>query len=194
METRHTLLQRACQPDNNEAWDEFVFYYQKFIYYLLNRIGVGSNDIDDLAQEILLELWKSLPTYKKEKAKFRTWLSAIVRHQAGRYLSRKIRQQKVISASEHERVEFNAVDAANNEFEEMVNEEWGIYISNLAMKNVEKVYRGHAIEVFNMSIKGKSVESIANELGITTNTVYTLKRRVKSRLLKEIQHLKANLE
>lgn len=187
-------MERACQPGNNEAWDEFVFYYRRFIFYLLNRIGVRPDDIDDLSQDILIELWKSLPTYKKEKAKFRTWLSAIVRHQAGRYLAKRIRRDKLVTTTEKDHLEATAADLATDEFEEMVNKEWGIYLSNLAMTNVEKVYRGNAIQVFKMSIKGMKVEAIAEELGVTVNTVYTLKRRVKSRLLKEVQNLKTNLE
>ena len=67
--TRHTLIQRAQNSRDNETWEEFVDSYKKFIFYMLNQMQVPQNLIDDLAQEILLNLWSKLELYAKEKGK-----------------------------------------------------------------------------------------------------------------------------
>ena len=62
------------------------------------------------------------------------------------------------------------------------------------MERAKMVFSGNAIEVFQLSLKGKDVEEIAIQLHIKTNTVYTLKHRVKTVILKEIKQLKHDLE
>ncbi|MDB4570793.1 helix-turn-helix domain-containing protein, partial [Akkermansiaceae bacterium] len=57
-----------------------------------------------------------------------------------------------------------------------------------------EAFSGNAVEVFTMSLSGHSVENTAKQLGIKTNTVYILKHRVKTMLLREIQILKRDLE
>ena len=70
--TRLTLLQRAQNPDDDQAWEDFTRYYHKFVMVILHQMGVNENDKNDLAQEVLLSLWKSLPKFDfdSSRAKF----------------------------------------------------------------------------------------------------------------------------
>ena len=45
-----------------------------------------------------------------------------------------------------------------------------------------------------MSLTAATAEEIAEKLDIKVQSVYNLKNRVKGRLIKEIQHLRAELE
>ena len=76
----------------------------------------------------------------------------------------------------------------------MAEREWRVYITNLAMANIEQFFSGKAIEVFKLSIKGKSTQEISEELEIKMDTVYILKNRVKKRLTEEIKQLKVQFE
>ena len=58
--TRQSLLIRAKDPTDEEAWAEFVKYYEKFIFHLLHRLNINADDFNDLVQEVLIKLWKSL--------------------------------------------------------------------------------------------------------------------------------------
>ena len=75
--TRQSLLSRVKDPNDEDAWEDFVRYYEKFIFHLLHQMKINTDDFDDMVQEILLKLWKSLRTYDREKAKFRTWLASV---------------------------------------------------------------------------------------------------------------------
>ena len=54
-QTRHTLLQRACDVQDERAWAEFVQNYRRFILYILHQVGVAADDVEDVTQQILLE-------------------------------------------------------------------------------------------------------------------------------------------
>ena len=62
--TQQTLIQRAQNPDDASAWDDFVKYYETFIKMVLNKSNVPFSDVDDLVQDILLKVWKGLPGYE----------------------------------------------------------------------------------------------------------------------------------
>ena len=75
-----------------------------------------------------------------------------------------------------------------------MEEEWQQYVVDLALDRAREAFSGNAVEVFTLSLGGHPVEDIAKQLGIKTNTVYILKHRVKTMLLREIQILKRDLE
>ncbi len=80
--TRQTLLQRAQNPDDEGAWEDFVFYYRDFIQVIIYKLKFSGKDTDDLTQVILLNLWKDLKTYDKNNASFRNWLGRVINNAA----------------------------------------------------------------------------------------------------------------
>ncbi|VGO19413.1 RNA polymerase sigma factor [Pontiella sulfatireligans] len=195
-ETRQTLLMRAKNQNDHAAWEEFVAYYRDFIYMVLHQMNLYSIDIDDLAQEILIKIWKSLPNhiYDKDRARFRTWLSRLIRNQVLDYIrATQRRTRKHTAAAEDDAVGSMSV-ITEPDVEKIIQQEWEVYIVQLALKNVSSLFSERAIEAFSMSIDGKSTEQIAKHLGVKPNSVVKLKNRVKERLVKEIHHLRNELE
>lgn len=191
-QTRQTLIQRAKDQSDEEAWKEFISFYKMFIYYLLNRMNVSLNEMDDLVQEILLTLWKKLESYESSKAKFRTWLSTVIRNTTINYLKQN-------SSYKTRKEEFkSSLDAMNSysepEMDKIVEREWKVYLTNLAMERIKKVFSGHALEAFKSGMEGISAEDVADKLGITVDSVYTLRGRVKKRFVREIRFLMDELE
>lgn len=78
-QTSYTLLQRACDLGDDQAWEEFVQHYRRFILYILHRMGVAERDVEDLSQQILVALTRDLPGYDSSRTRFRTWLSVVIR-------------------------------------------------------------------------------------------------------------------
>ena len=71
--------------------------------------------------------------------------------------------------------------------------EWENYIANLALKRVKTSFSGKAMDVFEMTRTGKSLEEIATTLDIKTDSVYRLKNRVIKQLKKEVNLLRHDL-
>ena len=193
--TRLTLIERARNPLDESAWEDFVTYYYDFIKAVLFNMSINSNDVEDLVQVILLALWKSLPEmkYEKGKARFRTWLSKIIKFKAIDYIRKSVRNQnkqtKIIN--EAELIEENLL---GTELETMIMEEWRVYVVETAIKRISCHFSSNALQAFTRSMKGEPTAIIAQDLGIKNNSVIKLRNRFKQRLSEEIEDLKWQYE
>src|SRR5215471_3760825 len=77
--TRQSLLLRA-QGGDEGAWKDLTALYRPLIVGWLPRQGVPVSDHDDLSQDILLAVVRSLPTFRHSgnRGAFRSWLRTIV--------------------------------------------------------------------------------------------------------------------
>ncbi|WDE97577.1 sigma-70 family RNA polymerase sigma factor [Lentisphaera profundi] len=180
--TRQSLLMRACDGDDLKAWEEFLEFYRNFIYFLLRKMNINVNDIDDLYQRITMHLWKSLPKYDNSKGKFRSWLSTVARNEVLNYFR----------SNKNKKLEFTAEEPIiidEPHIDEIIEKEWENFILQTALKNLESVFSGQAIEVFKLSLEGNSHHQISEKTEIKIDSVKVLKSRVKSRCVEEIKRL-----
>ena len=167
--TRKTLIDRLRSKSDDDSWQVFSDTYQKYIYVVIRRMNIQHAEAEDLVQEVLIKVWNKLGDfdYNPGKSKFRSWLNTVIRNNVLNYIkSRKSYSQK----------------------------EWENYIANLALERIKHHFSGKAIEVFEMSLGGASVQEIAAKLDIKENTAYRLKNRVKSKIVEEIEQLRYDLE
>jgi RNA polymerase sigma factor (sigma-70 family) len=191
-QTRYTLLQRACDLNDEQAWAELEKHYRRFIYYILNGMGIEADDIDDVTQQIMISLTKDLSGYDRSRGHFRTWLGTVIRNAALTHFRNKRNRQKCIERFiENQDPDINIQIP---EIDKRIEREWAAYVSNLAMERVQEVFTGQAIEVFKLGLDGLSAEEIAKKTGLSVASVYTLKKRVKRRLYLEIRATVAELE
>ena len=190
--TSYTLLSRAIDLNDQSAWNELHSRYEKFIYYILREINVPDNDLDDLCQQVMVNLMKSLKSYDRSKAKFRTWMKRIIKNIAYMHYRKVYAHNNKIDALTAEQSSNQHV--IESEFEKLIDEEWENYITTLAMDKIQSTYKGNGIEVFQRTLAGESVAQISEDLSIAETTVYTLRQRVKKSLLQEIRHLIQELE
>ncbi|MGJ8645081.1 MAG: RNA polymerase sigma factor [Luteolibacter sp.] len=177
---------------DEEAWEEFVKRYNQFILCVLNQLGVAHDDLEDLAQQTLIALTGDLHRFDRDRAKFRTWLSTIVRNKANSYFRKQYSLKRCIDKVSNEQVDFGEVELP--EIESILEMEWAAYVAGEAMKSVKEVFHGQAIEVYELSLDGCTASEIAEKTHLTVASVYTLKKRVKKRLYLEIRKLASELE
>ena len=191
--TRHTLLRRACDPADAVAWDEFVGQYRRFIFYILQQVGIPQRDIEDVAQQILVTLTKKLNSYDRSRSKFRTWFGAVIRHAAFAHLE-KLEKNEVRMRSFGEELHFENRGDAPPELDKVIEREWTTYISTLAMERVRAVFEGQAVEVLELTLDGLSGAEIAERTGLSIPSIYTLRKRAKKRLYLEVRAITEELE
>ena len=189
--TRQSLLMRAKDPTDDRAWEDFVRYYERFIFHLLHRMNIKTDDFNNLVQEILIKLWKNLGSYDQEKGKFRTWLARVVRNTVYDFFRQEQRQH--FSKEDKQDVAAHLY-RSEDEFETMIEKEWIAHLSGLALDRLKKVFSGKAVDVFMMSLSGIATQEIAKRLELKVATVYTLRNRVRARYIKEIHALIEQLE
>ena len=75
------------------------------------------------------------------------------------------------------------------EIDNIIELEWKSHVSKLAFENVQKIFSGKAIDVFQLSTKGYTNQVISEKLDIKLDTVKVLKSRVKSRYIVELKKI-----
>lgn len=190
--TCHTLIHRSFDLNDSQAWDELVAHYRKFIYYVLQKLNVSPNDIDDIFQQILIQLSKELSSYDSSKGRFRTWLSTVIRNTAYMHFRKQKTKETHLNAFS-EMVQSDSSEKSN-EIETYIEHEWTQYVMGEAMDRVQNTFKGQAVEVFKLSLTGVKASDIAQQTGLTTSSVYTLTKRVKRRLYMEVRAIVADLE
>lgn len=192
LHTNYTLLERAIDLGDDAAWQELIAQYRRFIPYVLRGMGVPVDDVDDLTQQILVRLSQNIHKYDRERARFRTWLSTMIRNMALNFFDKE--RRNMASPSELDVSEVGTGIPSAAELDTLVEREWEAYISTVAMERVREAFKGRAVEVFELMLDGMAAGDVAQRTGLTVSTVYTLNKRVKQRLYIEIRALIQELE
>ena len=154
-------------------------------------MNINENDFDDLVQEVLLRLWKKLGTYNPDEGRFRSWLARVIRNLVLDYLDSDSRRKRKHELAEQESYIYTV---PQSEQEKMIEKEWKLYLTNLALDNMRKVFSGNAVDVLALSFKGMSNDQISEKLKIKPASVRVLKSRVHSRFIEEVKRLIRDLE
>ena len=165
--------------------------YRKFIYYMLHRMGVGHNDIEELTQQVMVTLTVKLKQYKRERGKFRSWLRVVVKNEVLGNLRKYKSQARTLERYSNE-VEVH--EEGSSELDQIIVEEWERLLYTQAMERVKGQASQNAIKVFVLTREGLSVEEISEQVGVTVNSVYSLRKIVKQQLVQEVKNLKQELE
>jgi RNA polymerase sigma-70 factor (ECF subfamily) len=189
-QTRQTLLIRVQSGSDDQAWEEFVASYRLFIFHVLHRMNIKGHDFDDLVQDTLIKLYEKLETYDPTKAKFRSWLSAVIRNLVlNHYRSKKLKNEKVQHVDDLELVTEKTGVQSLSEVDRLIEREWKMHISSLALEELKGHFSKNAIDVFKMSLDGCTGDEISTKLKISNASVKVLKSRVKSRYIEEVKRL-----
>ena len=158
-------------------------------------MNISEYDSEDLLQQVLITLWSKLPeTDLKQIKRFRSWVAAIAKNCVIDFIRKRTREAKRLeTAALDETISYlNAIRLP--EVDSIAEKEWKLHVTNLAFKNIESLFSGHALEVFQLSLQGVETCEIATRLGLKERSVYQLKGRVKIRLIDEIERLRSELE
>jgi len=191
--TRHSLISKARSLHDEGAWENLLGYYEPFITKILIRMGFRDADLKDVRQQVSLKLWKGIGSYQRgeHQARFRNWLSTLIRNTAIDWIRSQHRhgRESTLQPDDEERI-----DPEKSGIENVIEQEWQRHVVSLALENLKQVFSGKALQVFALTLKGESVDSIATILDLRKESVYVLKTRVKTRVSQEIARLRIELE
>jgi RNA polymerase sigma factor (sigma-70 family) len=192
--TRHTLLQKLQLSEGDEYWSEFVSSYEGYIYLVIRNMGVDPATCEDLLQDVLVKLWKSLSSFKyeKEKCRFRTWLCVIIRNTVYNYFQSKANRNKQQNVN-YDEVAESIKMITQPEIDKIAEVEWKSFLSNKAWDSIKDDFSPKAVQVFEASLDEDDTKVLSERFGISTNVVRVYKSRIRSVLLKEITRLNFEL-
>ena len=187
--TRLTLLQRLTTGQDEQSWMEFSDIYRGYLYAICRNMEVPAHEIEDIIQDVLLSVWKSLPgfTYDPEKGRFSGWLSRVT---ANRVKSLRLSD---VRRKNRELKSHNDQDSDDPEIYDKFEKSWIEFITEKAWENIKNKLSDKMRNVFEMYMEGRKIKEIAESLDFNENTVSVYKKRVATALRKEIQRLEAEL-
>lgn len=185
--THITLLQRlsskrGADPD---SWTAFCDRYGDLIRGYARRRGLQPADCDDVVQDVLLALTKSLPgfTYDPSKGRFRAYLHTMVAHAIQRRWFQK-RGERPLDDSAASFIS----DGGDGDGEAQWESEWRQHHLRVAMKTIAAEFNAADRAAFEAyAIEGRDVQATARELEMTPEQVYQAKSRILRRLGEVVQ-------
>ncbi|MFP4288458.1 MAG: RNA polymerase sigma factor [Bacteroidales bacterium] len=141
------------------------------ILYKIGRAYADQEDFEDLYQEMLINLWKSLPNFRGD-SKLSTWIYRVTLNTALTYKRNKRRKHS-------ESVDFeNFLNTWSANDEDAGVREREIQRLYFAIKQLKKEERS----VILLYLDEKSYEEMADILGLTTSNVGVKINRIKKKL------------
>lgn len=194
--TRHTLLDRIKNPNDADAWQEFIDFYKAYIYVIIRSMNIKPDDAEDILQQICLKLWKNLPTHQHDpkQARFRAWVSTISKNTVISFIrAQETRAQKLDQLKQKEELDY-LKSIKIPEIDQIAQKEWESFLTNTALSNLEEHFTPNAIQAFQKHLQGQEPADIAKQLSVSRDSVYKYISRVKLRFIEEIHTLKQELD
>jgi len=145
--------------------------YRGMLYKVCRMYCFTEHDRQDLFQEIIIQLWRSYPSFRGE-AKFSTWLYRIALNTAISGL-RKQRRQIVLTDPESLPVELQDIQYSAEKEEQLQQ----LYAAINRLTEVEKA-------LTMLYLEDKSYQEMEEILGISQNNLRVKMNRIKEKLRK----------
>jgi RNA polymerase sigma factor (sigma-70 family) len=153
-----------------EAFMKLIQQHQRIIFKICNAYCKNQDDREDLAQEMIYQLWKSLSHFNPDN-KFSTWMYRVALNVAISFYRKERKAGPRIPLTEH-LIEVEDTSEAWSEVEENISH-LQRFISQL--KELDRA-------LMILYLEEKSYKEIAEILGITETNVATKLSRIKDKL------------
>jgi RNA polymerase sigma factor (sigma-70 family) len=191
--TRASLLVRLRDPNDADAWTEFMRLYASVIYGFARKRGLQDADAADLMQEVLRSVSNAIGRldYDPRRGTFRGWLFSITRNKVFNFLEASRRHARGTGDSAaHRRLEEQPGREAD---EDDWDREYDRKVFSWAANRVKKEFQPSTWQAFWMTaVDGRNATEVGGQLGLSPGAVYVAKSRVLARLREEISELGAS--
>jgi RNA polymerase sigma-70 factor (ECF subfamily) len=181
--TRASLLLRLRDPQDGEAWRQFVDLYAPLVYGYARKRGLQDADAADLCQDVLGAVAGAVGRldYDPARGAFRNWLFTVVRNRLANwqeYQARRV-QASGDSTTRHLLEMCPAADGMEAEWQA----EWEARLIAWACEQARKQVSEATWQAFwRTAIDGRPAKDVASELSLTVAAVYHARGRVLARL------------
>jgi RNA polymerase sigma-70 factor (ECF subfamily) len=184
-ETSNSLLERASAGEES-AWQRFVELYQPMIRSWLVRHAIHAQEVDDLTQDVLAVMVRELRHFEPSgrTGAFRSWLRTITANRAREFWRAGKCRARAPGGSFLEMVE--QLEDAGSALSAQWDAEHDAHVVRQLLGLMEQEFETQTVRAFRrLMFDGLRPAEVADELGISTASVYAAKSRVLQRLRQE---------
>ena len=196
--TRRSLLSRLKNWNDDESWRTFFDTYWRLIYNTAARAGLNDAEAQDVVQETIISVSKSMPhfEYDPQKGSFKSWLLKLTRW---RVLDQFRKRQQGIECltrdsdtSTETAIVEKMADPGQSAFEAAWEDEWEKNLMEAAIERVKKKVDPKQYQAFDLYVLKKwPVLKVARTLKINPGMVYLTKHRIGNSIKREIMNLRS---
>ena len=165
MNNEFQLIEKAKKGDK-DSFEEIVDLYKNYVFAIILNFIKDYNEVENVAQEVFLQIYISLPEYKNDN--FKAWVSKVASNKSIDWIRKKKSKfrEETMEKSDY------LIDVVNIEKEKtpediLLQKEKTKEISEMC-KSVSPIYEDVIIKFY---LEGKSYEEIAEEENVAVKTI-----------------------
>lgn len=174
MDNESLLIKRSLEG-NEEAFAQIVEIYKNYVFAIILNLIKDYNEVENVAQEVFLQIYISLPQYDNNN--FKAWISRIAANKSIDFIRRKKAKFKEETLENSEDIiDIAGADRRDNPEILLVEKERKEAL-NKVLANIPDIYR-QVLEKF--YFQEKSYEEIAKEENVSVKTIASRLYRSKN--------------
>lgn len=196
--TRQSLLSRLKDWGDQEGWKVFFDTYWKLIYNAAIGAGLTDAEAQDVVQETVISVMKSMPSFEYDKGKgsFKKWLQRLTTWRIRDQLRRRQPGINIDNApgeisADGEPLE-QLADPISAALDEAWEKEWEANLLDAAIERVKRQVDSKHYQVFDLYVVKKwPASKVAQTLQVNSAKIYLIKHRINHLIKKEIALLQS---
>jgi RNA polymerase sigma-70 factor (ECF subfamily) len=186
METSVSLLGRLAGAPTDADWRRLDDLYRPLLCAWVARAGVAGSDGDDLVQEVLLVVYREVAGFEwRGQGAFRAWLRTILAHRVRDYFRGQKYQPTATGDSDFLR-RLDELESPDSALSRLWDSEHDKHVAAALMRRVQGDFEPATWQAFRRHVlEGEPAVRVAEELGLSLNSVLMAKSRVLKRLRQE---------
>lgn len=176
---------RHAKPAAAE-WRRLHDIYLPLIRHWLARVPGFADEAEDLAQEVLVVLFRELPSFERRRnGSFRAWLRQITVNRTRDFSKLRRRQPLAVGGAEVEQL-LAQLEDPRSEFSQQWDRDHDTHVCQKLLAHVQPDFQPTTWQAFSrFALDGQTAAQVAAELGISERAVVQAKSRVLKRLREE---------
>jgi RNA polymerase sigma-70 factor (ECF subfamily) len=187
METSVSLLERLADRPRDEDWRRLLELYQPLLRAWVARAGVAASDADDLVQDVLLVVLREVGGFERlGPGAFRSWLRTILAHRTRDYFRSRKYRPTATGDSDFLRT-LDELEAPDGVLSRLWDRDHDEHVAAALLRRVQCDFAPATWQAFSRHVlENHPAATVAQELGLSLNSVLLAKSRVLKRLRQEM--------
>ena len=183
------MILRLPNAEDVRAWDEIVGLYGPLVYRLARRQGLQPADAEDLVQEVLAAVSRSIGQWleRPDRGRFRAWLFRIARNTSINFLTRP--KHRPLGTGGSGAINVLAELAASDTDSELFDAEYRREKFRWASRQVRETVTEKTWQAFwRTTMEDRPIAEVAKELEMSAGSIYIARSRIMAQLRDLVRH------
>lgn len=185
--TSLSLMDRLAGDGNDSDWQRLLLVYRPFIEGVVRGYPALASQTDDITQEVMMVLVREMPRFDRQRTgSFRSWLRGITVNQ----LRIALRKSKKFQQTDNDGL---TIEGQLNELADpasIASQKWDEQHDQAVLERIVQVVKGDFKDITWRAFQRYAIDnappaSVAQELGVSLNSVLLAKSRVLRRMREE---------